>query len=117
MGRASRHLAPAGKDYIRHRIASCSSWTPLALNIDTAAILPGVLPVFPGASASALNVTGPLNVWWYLNNNCSDDASTSLEAANITLSLNGAPYAKELVYGYGFTGELAGRYVPFTLGY
>lgn len=94
-----------GKDFFRHRIATCSSWAPLALNLDNAATLPGVLPVFPSATNSTLNVTGQLHVWWYLNSNCSDDASTSLEVANISFSLNGAPYAGKQMYGYGFTGN------------
>ncbi|EFJ50687.1 hypothetical protein VOLCADRAFT_88466 [Volvox carteri f. nagariensis] len=88
-----------GKEFIRHNVASCSSWVPMD---PTLGVL-GPLPIFP-ASASSLTVSGTAAVFYYLDGNCTDRATTSLDV-NLTLTLNGKPYAGRQINGYGFIGN------------
>ncbi|GLI59050.1 hypothetical protein VaNZ11_000880 [Volvox africanus] len=88
-----------GKEVIRYVAASCSSWAP----VDPALGVLGPLPVFP-ATAAKLRATGSISVVYYLNGNCTDQATTCLDV-NVNLTLNDKPYAGRQVNGYGFIGN------------
>ncbi|PNG99771.1 hypothetical protein TSOC_014444, partial [Tetrabaena socialis] len=89
-----------GKDLIRYEAASCSSWLPLnfsSLNL-------GPLPVFPPAT-TRLSATGRASIFYYLDGNCTDRATTAV-TVNVSLTLDGqTPYAGKQVNGYGFVGN------------
>ncbi|GIL53493.1 hypothetical protein Vafri_9084, partial [Volvox africanus] len=89
----------AGKEFIRHEVASCSSWAP----VDPTMGLLGPLPLFP-PSASKLSVSGSASIFYFMDGNCTDRATTSIDI-NVNLTLNGEPYALKQVNGYGFIGN------------
>ncbi|GIL88099.1 hypothetical protein Vretimale_13958 [Volvox reticuliferus] len=89
----------AGKEFIRHEVASCSSWSPVPTMLGVL----GPLPLFP-PSASTLSVSGSASIFYYLDGNCTDRATTSINI-NVNVTLNGAPYASKQINGYGFIGN------------
>ncbi len=53
-----------GKEFVRHKVASCSVWKAL----DPSLLVLGPLPAFP-ARDTDLQVQGIAEVWWYYDNN------------------------------------------------
>ncbi len=58
------YTSTAGKEFVRHKVASCSVWSAL----DPSLLVLGPLPAFP-ARATDLQVQGRAEVWWYYDNN------------------------------------------------
>ena len=52
----------SGKEFIRHAVASCSSWAP----VNPLAYTLGPLPTFP-PTPSKLMVAGAASIWYYLD--------------------------------------------------
>ncbi|PNW81215.1 hypothetical protein CHLRE_07g346900v5 [Chlamydomonas reinhardtii] len=88
-----------GREFIRHQVASCSSFAPVPVSANL-----GPLPAFPSPASSIQVVSGSASIFYYLDGNCTDRATTSIDM-DVNITLNGQPYAGRQVNGYGFIGN------------
>ncbi|KAG2422314.1 hypothetical protein HXX76_016139 [Chlamydomonas incerta] len=93
-----------GREFIRHEVASCSRFVPVPATGNL-----GPLPAFPAPAATIQVVSGSASIFYFLDGNCTDKATTSIDI-NLNITLNGEPYSGRQVNGYGFTGNCSNPY-------
>ncbi|WIA40752.1 hypothetical protein OEZ86_004434 [Tetradesmus obliquus] len=98
---------PSGSNYIRTKIASCSSWVPAS-----GAVKYSLVNAAANISSSSAKpvVKGDVTVWTYLYGNCSltgDVPPSAGVEVNLMLTQDGRPFTGVTVDGVAMTGTCA----------